>query len=439
MSHTRRSFLKQSSALAAGALLMPSLSFGRIIGANERLRFAVAGVNGRGVALLSAIAATPNTEIAYLCDVDSQVLAKRLAQVEKEYGQKPKGIEDYRLLVEKADVDVIVIATPEHWHAPMAIMALQHGKHVYVEKPCAHNPAEAEMLVAAQAKYGLQVQMGNQQRSAQTSIQAMEDIRGGILGEVYAGKAWYSNHRGSIGQGKVVPAPAHLNWDLWQGPAPRTAYRDNVVHYNWHWFKRWGTGEIHNNGTHEIDVCRWALGVDFPEKVTAAGHRLFHQDDWEFADTQFIHFSYPNGKMITWEGKSCSPQAYFERGRGATIHGDKGWILLDRNIYQVYDNDNQLVKEMKEETQSATTNTVGGGGLDDNHMNNLANGIRQGDTLYAPIADAYKSTMLCHLGQLALDHGGVLHTDPSNGHITDNKAAKKAWGRTYEKGWEPTI
>jgi len=436
---TRRNFLKQSAALGAGALITPALSYGRILGANERLRFAVAGVNGRGMALVAAIAGIPNAEIAYLCDVDSKVLQDRLGKVEKKYGQKPKGIEDYRKLVEKKDVDVIAIATPEHWHAPMALMALQNGKHVYVEKPCAHNPAEAEMLAQAQAKYGLQVQMGNQQRSAATSIQGIKDIREGIIGEVFFGKAWYSNHRKSIGTGNITAPPAHLNWDLWQGPAPRTDFRSNLVHYNWHWFRHWGTGEIHNNGTHEIDICRWALGVDFPEKVVATGQRLFHEDDWQFFDTQFISYDFPDGKSITWEGKSCTPQPYFNRGRGATIHGEKGWVLLDRNGYYLYDNDNKLVKEMKESQVSATTNTVGAGGLDGSHMYNLAAGIREGVPLFAPIEDAYKSTLICHLGQLALDHGNVLYINPENGHILNNPAAEAHWGREYEKGWEPTV
>ncbi len=420
-------------------LSFPAISYGRILGANARLRFAVAGVNSRGKALIGAILSVPNAEVAYICDVDRRAMAKAQQMVEAATGTRPRGIEDYRQLMERSDVDAVAIATPEHWHAPMALMAMQAGKHVYVEKPCAHNPAEAEMLVTSQKKHGYLMQMGNQQRSAQTSIQAMEDIRAGIIGEVFFGKAWYSNDRQSIGNGTTAEVPDWLNWELWQGPAPRRAYLDNLVHYNWHWFRHWGTGEIHNNGTHEIDVCRWALGVNFPTQVVATGQRLFFQDDWEFADTQFITYQYPDGKMITWEGKSCSKQPYHGRGRGATIHGEKGWILLDRNAYQVYDNDNQLVKEMKEAEASATTDTQGRGSLDDNHMNNLARGIRDGEVLHAPIDDAYVATMLCHLGQLAMDHGGSLLIDPGNGHIMGNAQAQQHWGRSYETGWEPSV
>lgn len=437
---SRRNFIKTTAAGAAGALLtFPSLGYGRILGANERLRFAVVGVNGRGRALYGAIATVPNAEVTYICDVDSRAQASAIADLKKATGKAPKGEKDFRKLLEKPDLDVVVIATPEHWHAPMAIMALQAGKHVYVEKPCAHNPAEAELLVAAQAKYNLLVQMGNQQRSGPASQQAIQDVRDGLIGKPRFAKTWYSNNRGSIGNGASAPVPDWLDWDLWQGPAPRRAYQDNVVHYDWHWFRHWGTGEIHNNGTHEIDIARWALGVTFPTQVTASGGRLFYQDDWEFADTQVISYQFAGGEMITWEGKSCAPQTYFGRGRGVTIHGTKGWLLLDRNSYLLYDNGNKLIKEMAEAGDTQTLDTLGGGYLTDQHMLNLAQGIRESVSLAAPIEDAYISTQLCHLGQLALDHGGSLLTNPQNGHVMGNAKAQQAWGRTYEPGWEPTL
>ncbi|RMG71606.1 MAG: gfo/Idh/MocA family oxidoreductase [Bacteroidetes bacterium] len=437
---SRRNFIKTTAAGAAGAVLsFPALSYGRILGANERLRFAVAGVNNRGRALYGAISVVPNAEVTYVCDVDSRAIEKAIAEVKEATGKKPKAEKDFRKLLEYKDVDVIAIATPEHWHAPMAIMALQAGKHVYVEKPCAHNPAEAEMLVAAQAKYGLLVQMGNQQRSGPVTQLAIQHIREGRIGKPRFAKAWYSNNRKPIGNGGSAPVPDWLDWELWQGPAPRREFQDNLVHYNWHWFRHWGTGEIHNNGTHEIDVARWALGVGFPTQVTAAGGRLFHQDDWEFSDTQFISYLFAGGEMITWEGKSCTPQHYHNRGRGVTIHGTEGWLLVDRNSYLLYDNDNKLIEEHKESGGSQTTNTLGAGFLTDQHMTNLANGIREGATLAAPIEDAYISTQLCHLGQLALDHGGSLLTDPRNGHVLDNARAQQAWGRQYEPGWEVKV
>ncbi|MEL7533718.1 MAG: Gfo/Idh/MocA family oxidoreductase [Bacteroidota bacterium] len=437
---SRRDFIKKAALGTAGIAVGP-VAFGNpnIYGANDRLNFAVAGVVSRGNAHIGAIGSVDNARITHVIDVDSRAALKAAEKIKKSGAKKPKIAEDFRKVLEDKNVDAITIATPDHWHAPMAIMALKAGKHVYVEKPCCHNPAEGELLVAAQKKYGLQVQMGNQQRSGAISIQAMKDIKDGIIGDVYFGKAWYNNKRGSIGTGKEAAVPEWLNWDLWQGPAPRTPYRDNLVHYNWHWFWRWGTGEINNNGTHELDICRWALGVDYPSKVTSSGGRYHFQDDWEFYDTQVANFEFEGGKMITWEGKSCNNQPYFDRGRGATISGTKGYIMLDRNAYFAYDNGGKLIKEMREKEQSATTNTVGRGSLDDRHMNNFANGIRNGEALRAPIWDGYISNLLPHLGNMAQECGGMINCNPANGQVIGNKKASGMWSREYEPGWEPSI
>ena len=174
----------------------------------------------------------------------------------------------------------------------MAILGLQAGKHVYVEKPCSHNPAEGALLVRAQQKYSKLVQMGTQQRSSPHTIEIVEKIHNGLIGRAYFAKAWYTNTRKSIGVGKDAPVPAKLDWDLWQGPAPRQPYKDNVQPYNWHWFRIWGTGETLNNGTHEVDVCRWALDVDYPNRITASGGRYAFKDDWQFYDTLITSFEY---------------------------------------------------------------------------------------------------------------------------------------------------
>ena len=426
----------------AGASFSTGLSassYRNIMGANDRINFAIIGVNGRGQALTKSSLAVDNTKITYICDVDQRLLDNYPNKINLMVGYSPKPEKDYRKLLEYPDIDAVAIATPDHWHAPMAIMALQAGKHVYVEKPCCHNPAEGELLVAAQKKYKLNVQMGNQQRSAPTSIQAMLDIQNGIIGAVYHGKTWYANKRKSIGVGKKVTIPEWLDWGLFQGPAPREDFRDNLVHYNWHWFWNWGTGEINNNGTHEIDICRWALGVDYPIKVNSSGGRYHYKnDDWEFYDTQIANFEFEGGKMITWEGRSCNGYPYFDRGRGAMLYGTNGTILLDRNVYQVFDNDGNLIKMMKERTESATTNTLGIGGLDVYHMQNFADGIRKSVALHAEIDGGYKSNLLCHLGNIAQEHG-QLEIDPTNGHILNNEKAMKLWSRDYEPGWEPKI
>ncbi|MDN5205071.1 Gfo/Idh/MocA family oxidoreductase [Fulvivirgaceae bacterium BMA10] len=439
-SESRRNFVKKSVMGGIGlSLTMSAKSYGNILGANDRVNFAVAGLNGRGGGLLHAINACKDASIGYICDVDSRVIQTASKRVNELSGTDPKAFADVRKLLEEKDLDAIVIATPDHWHAPMAIMAVSAGKHAYVEKPCSHNPYEGELLMEAMKKYGKLIQMGNQQRSAPTSIQAVKDIKDGIIGKVYHGKAWYSNKRGSIGKGKQVAAPEWLNWELWQGPAPREAYKDNYVHYNWHWFKTWGTGEVNNNGAHEIDVCRWALGVDYPMKVASNGGRYQFDDDWEFYDTQIASYEFEGDKMITWEGRSCNAFRHHGRGRGATIHGTEGTIMLDRNGYTAYDKDEKVIKEMKEGEISATLNTIGRGGLDVKHMYNFLSAIKDGAKLNSPIDEGHKSVLLCHLGNIAQATGGVLHTDPKNGRILKNKKAMSMWKRDYEKGWEPKV
>lgn len=438
----RRTFLKNSALTGVGGAM--ALSFPGILkgSPNETINFAVAGVRSRGKALSQAIHEIPDTKITWFCDVDENIIADHKKFHQEQIGYVPNVEKDFRKLVEKDDIDVIAIASPEHWHAPMAIMAMEAGKHVYVEKPCSHNPHETELLVQAQKKYNKLCQMGNQQRSSRTSQLAIKEISEGIIGDVYYGKAWYSNTRGSIGTGRVMPAPDYLDWELWQGPAPREDYRDNVHPYNWHWFKAWGTGEIHNNGTHEIDICRWAMGLKFPIRATSTGGRLhFKNDDWEYYDTQNASFEFKGGKMISWEGKSCNGQPFYGRGRGSLIHGTKGSVLLDREGYLLYDLGGKLIKEEKESQPGATStaDTMGYGQLTVNHMVNLANAIREGEDLTAPIDDASISTQICHLGNIAQETGSSLNIDPETGKILNNKEARKYWKREYEKGWEPKV
>ena len=441
MGTTRRNFIKTSSlGTVAATSLSSNFMIGKnILGANDRIYCAIAGIRSRGKALATAIQLQKNAKILYSCDVDNKIIEEHNTWSKENLGYVPKVEKDFRKLVENKNVDTVFIATPEHWHTPMSIMAIQAGKHVYVEKPCSHNPYENELLVAAQKKYGLKVQMGNQQRSALTSIQAINDIRNNLIGEVYKGEAYYSNNRGSIGIGKLVSIPKTLDWELWQGPAPRSKYKDNIHPYNWHWFRNWGTGEVHNNGTHEIDICRWALDVDLPESVSSFGGKYTYKDDWEFVDNQQVTFKYPKGKFITWTGHSRGLIQPKRPGRGVTIYGSKGTIQLDRNFYKLYDLAGNLIKSEFEETVSQTTDTIGQGGLDVNHVGNLFDAIRTEKPLTAEIKDASISTLLCHLANMAQDAGETLQIDPNTGKIINNTKIMKNWKREYAKGWEPKI
>ncbi len=428
-----------STALVASNNISPMWLYGRTGSPNERLQVAVIGVRSRAKALIMGISKYPNAKVIYNCDVDKTIMEAHNLWCDENLGYIPRQESDFRRILDDKDVDAVFIATPEHWHAPMAIAALQAGKHVYVEKPCSHNPAENQMLIAAQKKYGKIVQMGNQQRSAATSRRAIDDIREGIIGEVYKGEAYYSNNRATIGRGDVIDVPSTLDWDLWQGPAPREKYRNNIHPYNWHWFRKWGTGEIHNNGTHEIDICRWALGVDLPETVTSFGGKYSYDDDWEFPDNMQVTYSFAENKFITWTGHSRGLIKPEQPDRGVTIYGSKGTIELSRDGYKLYGLDGRPIRFEFEQGLNATLDTMGGGELDAMHIANFFDAISRNEVLNSPIADAGISTMLCHLGNMAFDAGESLKIDTSNGQVTNSDKAMKNWSRAYEPGWEPKL
>jgi predicted dehydrogenase len=437
---TRREFVEALAVGAAGlAVSTTAKSYGQILGSNDRLNFAVIGLNGRGYAHLAGIKANKSAaRISHVCDVDSIILKKFADRVEQEMGEAPATDKDFRTILALKDVDAITIASPDHWHTPMAIAGVQAGKHVYVEKPCSYDPAEGVMLVQAQEKYGKLVQMGTQQRSSPHTIEVIEKIREGIIGRPYLAKAWYSNVRKSIGTGKEVPVPAQLDWDLWQGPAPRRPYRDNVHPYNWHWFRNYGTGETLNNGTHEVDVCRWALGVDYPRRVTASGGRYHFKDDWQFYDTLVTSFEYED-KMISWEGKSCEGMKYYGRDRGATILGTTGTVLVDRGGYEIYDLNGKKTNEFKAGSTASSSDLLGADSMTDRHFANFIAGIRKGEKLNASIAVGNVAVTMLQLSNIAWEVNRELHLDTKDGRIQNDTEAMKMWGREYEKGWAPKV
>lgn len=436
----RREFLDALAVGAVGlAVSSTAKSYARIMGANDRLNFAVIGLNGRAEAHLSSLKVNDSSaRISHICDVDSKILADFAEKVRREMGEAAVSERDFRAILQQKDVDAITIATPDHWHAPMAIAGLQAGKHVYVEKPCSHNPAEGAMLVQAQQKYGKLVQMGTQQRSSPHTIEIVDKIHSGLIGRAYFAKSWYDNDRQSIGAGKEVPVPPQLDWDLWQGPAPRQPYRDNVHPYNWHWFRKYGTGEALNNGTHEVDVCRWALGVDYPRRVTASGGRYHFKDDWQFYDTLVTSFDYGDA-MISWEGKSCQLMKYYGRDRGAAIMGTKGSVVVDRDGYEIYDLDGEKKSEFKVNAPTSTADLIGRDSMTDAHFANFIAGIRKGEKLNAPISVGNVSVTILQLSNIAWEVNRELKLDTKDGRIKDDPEAMKSWGREYEPGWAPHV
>lgn len=441
--YSRRDFMIQTSlssmGIALGVTVFSSKSYGRILGANDRVNFGVIGLHGRGQEHIKSISVCKNTLVTQICDVDERELERTVPVVRKFFDHTPSAEKDIRKLLEKKDIDAITIATPEHWHAPMTILGIQAGKHVYVEKPLSHNPAEGELLIKAQKKYGKLVQMGNQQRSSPHTMEAVKKIHDGVIGKPYFGKTWYSNKRKSIGTGKVVPVPDYLDWELWQGPAPRRPYKDNVHPYNWHWFWHWGTGETLNNGTHEVDLCLWALDVKYPQKVSASGGRYHFKDDWEFYDTIITNFEYED-KMITWEGKSCNNKKYYGRGRGATIHGTEGTLLIDRGGYEIYNNEDEKIFEYVKPEMDVSIGITGGGPMTDAHFQNFTKAIRVGEKLRSPIEEGNISVTMLQLSNISWKIGRVLNLNTSTGHILNEKfAMDMLWKREYETGWEPKV
>ena len=447
MSNTinRSEFIRRASLASSSLVLSPYLATGADFfkGApNTKVLMGIMGTNSRGMFLAKGFAKLPNVEVAYVCDPDATVLAKTIEEIEKITGKKPVGFADIRKMLEKKDFDGVAIAAPDHWHTPAAIMALQAGKHVYVEKPCSHNPREGEMLVEATEKYKRFVQMGSQRRSFSNVKSMVDKMRNGVIGRVYFARGWYTNNRKSIGKGTVVQVPTNLNFDLWQGPAPRKEYKSNLVHYNWHWFWHWGTGEALNNGTHELDVIRWGLGVDYPTKVVSAGGRFHFQDDWETPDTQTITYNFPNNTACTWEGRSCNGYESEGAGRGVIFYGEKGTVVYPgANSYKIFDNiKNTLIEEVKDDTPMDPTNKVSPfESLDTIHLVNFVESIRENQKINAPILEGHKSTLLPQLGNIAFRVGRTLNCDATNGHILNDKEAMALWSREYEKGWNVNV
>lgn len=436
MKMERRKFIGLSAA-TFGALAFSASSYARILGANDRINVGFMGTKSRGMGLLGSFAKMQGVNLTHNCDVDSRVLEETHNAIIRAGFEPPKSDKDIRRILEDPTLDALVIAAPDHWHATAGVMALEAGKHVYVEKPLSHNPHEGEIFIFAQNKYKQIVQMGNQQRSSVESIELMMLIEEGILGDIYRAETWYGNNRGSIGNGNSMPPPSWLDWDLWQGPAPRRPYKDIYVHYNWHWFWHWGTGEICNNAAHELDIARWAMDVDFPEKVSVtAGRNFYVKDDWEMYDTMEVRYDFPGNKTIEWVGNSCNKVNRFGRGRGTLLLGTNGHAIVDRAGYEIYSTDGVLLRERKAQYRSVnTTDLIGAGALTDAHVNNFLESIRGvAKQQHSPITDGHLSTLLCHLGNIAYRVGKDIYCDPSNGRVKGAEA-NRFWQREFQDGW----
>lgn len=428
----RRKFIKMTGAAGIGMGVM-----GRTVNIlanpspNNRVSVAMVGVNNRGSALASEFTRHEKVDISYICDVDEHAIRKGQDAV-REAGQErePKGVKDFRQALDDPALDAVVIATPLHWAAPAAILALKAGKHVYIEKPCSHNPHEGELLVAAAGKYDRVVQQGNQRRSWPNVIEALDLLKEGAVGNAYFAKCWYASSRGSIGYGEPAPVPSNLDYELWQGPAPRMDYKDNLIHYNWWWHWHWGGGELLANGIHFIDLAMLGLDVQYPSRVTASGGRYHWKDDQETPDTHLVSYDFPGEKTILWEQRSCNPRRIEGSATGVSYHGDQGTLVLYGNGYVLYDNDNEVVR---------STDPIAGYNINKAHINNFIESIQDGVRAKSEISDTNTGVHNCHLGNIAYRTGRIIRCDTNNGRIIDDSDAMKYWRREYEPGWEPTV
>lgn len=422
--HDRRQFL---SAAAAAGVTLGLAPRARAASANDKIVAAIMGAHNRGSYLAKLWTKLPNVEIAYICDCDDDGMAKGLAAV-KAGGQKaaPQGVKDFRRALDDSAVDVFICAAPDHWHATATTLACAAGKHVYCEKPCSYTGREGELMIEAARKHKRIVQVGMQRRSSPKYQEVVEKIAGGVIGKPMYARSWYNAGRPTIGRTAAdAKPPAGLDFDLWQGPAPERPFRDNLVHYKWHFFWHWGTSELGNNGVHTIDICRWALGVDFPQRVTVTGGKYrFPDDDQETPDTACAVFDYGD-KSIVWEGLSwsTSPTA----GIGIEIRGENGAVTLDDDKYVIYDADRKVVEEGK------------GHRGDEEHQADFIDAIRNDRLPNGDIAVAHASTALCHLGNISYKTGRTLNVNPKTGAILDDAEAAGQWTREYRDGWAPTV
>jgi len=398
---SRRSFI-QKSAGAAALLSMPTIIPAGAFGANDKVRVAVLGVNGRGTSHIEGFMDLPDVEVVCLCDPDLAVLAKRAQEFEKKYSKKVIQQQDLRKVFEDKSIDAVSIATPNHWHALATIWACQAGKDVYVEKPGSHNMVEGRKMIEAAAKYDRIVQHGVQLRSSVAVQEAIKHLRDGLIGNVYMARGLVFRWRDDIGDKGTEAVPEGLDYDLWTGPAEKQPFSRNIVHYNWHWTWNYGCGDVGNQGVHETDLCMWGLNVGLPGQITAAGGKFLFNDAKITPEVLCSTYYYPKEKkIIEFEVRPWITNEENGVGVGNIFYGSEGYLVV--NGYDTYES--FLGKDKKPGPKRK------GGG---DHFLNFIQAVRAHDKsiLNAPVETAHLSSGLAHLGNIAYRTGRTLNFDP---------------------------
>jgi predicted dehydrogenase len=417
---TRRELLEGSAAAVAASALARTTG---ARSANEQVTVAIVGLRTRGKSLAQEFTELDDVRIAAVCDVDESMFGPTCQVIEESGRKRPERETDVRRLIDRKDIDALVLATPDHWHAHPTIWACQAGKDVYVEKPISHNLVEGRRMVEAARRHRRVVQVGTQRRSSPHWTEAMEVIRSGRLGKVSQVRTWLFNTIASIGHPENTSVPPGVDYDLWLGPAPRRPFNPGRFHYDWHWFWDYGTGQMGNNGIHFLDIARWGLGLEYPTHVSSGGGKLHFDDDTETPDTQVVNFDYSD-VLVTWEHRVWSAHGLGGRRYGIEFHGDRATLLIDNVRWEIFEDD-QLV----EQSAAGTTLTV-------QHLRNFIDCIRTRERPAADIEEGHISSALCHIGNIAHRTGRRLRFDSQSEKFPDDPEVDVHLARTYAEGWD---
>lgn len=423
----RREFLgssaKNAASMAASVVGLGSVAtLGAMdAGPQAEVRVGVIGLRGYGQTLLSTLCGLPRTRVVGLCDVDEGVLRKAGQDVAAVTGYAPRMAEDFRTLLDIPELDAVVIATPDHWHALMTLHAVRAGKDVYLEPPVAHTLGEGKLLVAEAARTDRIVGVGLQQRGGDHFQSAIEYLRQGHLGTLHLAKAWTVHQRKPIGTKRATEVPPGVNYDLWLGPAPERAFQPNRFHYNWHWFWDYGSGELGNWGVHMLDVARWGLGVDWPESIAASGGKFAFCDDQETPDTLTVQFGFREASVV-WEHRLWSAHAPEGRSTAAAFHGEQGTLIVDRGGWKVYGR--------KDAPASGAQ-----GDLVAKHLAQFLSAVATRTTPAVDLSTGHISSSLCHLGNAAYRLGRTLKFDAATQHCVGDPRANELLTATYRTPW----
>ncbi|MBN2412815.1 Gfo/Idh/MocA family oxidoreductase [candidate division KSB1 bacterium] len=436
----RRDFLKKSTITTAGALVSaPFFGTGRAKGnANDKINIAVVGIRSRGIAHIRGYTDIPNVRVAALCDVDERLFPKAIAEVEQKGGEKPKIYVDFQKLLEDKDIDAVSIASPDHWHALHTIWACQAGKDVYIEKPISYTIEEGRKMVEAARKYNRVVQTGTQSRSSSIVHEAIGLLREGVIGDIYMGRVIVFGFRENIGHVKDSPVPEGVNWDLFLGPAPYRPFNENRFHYKWHWFWDTSTTEFGNNGTHGVDVIRWAMGKRVhPEKIQCMGGLYVRDSDQEIPNVQLGVFQYNDGKTIQVDVRSVYNNDEAGQKGGEFIYGSEGWMHITHTSYKTYlGKDNEPGPYRTAENMSTPTDKKviqEFKGTDGPHMANFIDCVRtrRWQDLNADILEGHLSTTIMLLGNIAYRTGRTLTFNGGAEKFVDDDDANSYLRRRY--------